>query len=425
MRIKHSKYRLYRKKAHRFRNRLKKILKIPIYLISSMVIGLLILIFGLFIIFHHSAKVLIQPINDKIVIINHDGVVQKVPSSEPTVGALLKSLHIKIYHGDVVEPSLQTHIYQDDFRINIYRAKPIEIIENGQKRFVFSAAFSARAIAEQKGYHLYPEDIVAIKPVNNFLQSYSIGQQLIIKPAKLVYLNLYGNSLQIRTQANTVKQLLADENIKLHPNQKIEPSLNTSLVSGSQVFIIKHGIKISSTTQTIPMPVQVVYDNSLAFGTGAIRQQGSAGQEVLTYQEHTTNGVITSKNLLQTIVTVPAVPEIEVEGTNLTGLQADMAYAGIPPQDYYYASYIISHESGWCPTIAQGQYYCPLPSQANYMTSAGYGLCQATPGYKMASAGSDWAFNPITQLRWCNNYANSRYGGWYYAYNHWISYGNW
>ncbi|MEI9914097.1 MAG: hypothetical protein WDN66_03915 [Candidatus Saccharibacteria bacterium] len=58
-------------------------------------------------------------------------------------------------------------------------------------------------------------------------------------------------------------------------------------------------------------------------------------------------------------------------------------------------------------------------------TSAGYGLCQATPGYKMASAGSDWATDPITQLKWCNGYAVSRYGGWYNAYVHWINNGNW
>jgi hypothetical protein len=43
----------------------------------------------------------------------------------------------------------------------------------------------------------------------------------------------------------------------------------------------------------------------------------------------------------------------------------------------------------------------------------------------MSSFGSDWATNPITQLKWCNNYAVSRYGGWQAAYGHWLSYHNW
>ena len=40
-----------------------------------------------------------------------------------------------------------------------------------------------------------------------------------------------------------------------------------------------------------------------------------------------------------------------------------------------------------------------------------YGLPQARPGTKMASAGADWQTNPITQIRWMTGYVNARYGG--------------
>lgn len=43
-------------------------------------------------------------------------------------------------------------------------------------------------------------------------------------------------------------------------------------------------------------------------------------------------------------------------------------------------------------------------------TSEAYGIPQAKPGYKMASAGPDWATNPETQLRWMIGYARARYG---------------
>lgn len=39
-----------------------------------------------------------------------------------------------------------------------------------------------------------------------------------------------------------------------------------------------------------------------------------------------------------------------------------------------------------------------------------YGIPQATPGTKMASAGPDWRTNPETQLRWMIGYCRSRYG---------------
>lgn len=43
--------------------------------------------------------------------------------------------------------------------------------------------------------------------------------------------------------------------------------------------------------------------------------------------------------------------------------------------------------------------------------SGAYGAPQALPGSKMKSAGSDWATNLWTQLRWMIGYVNGRYGG--------------
>jgi Transglycosylase SLT domain len=57
---------------------------------------------------------------------------------------------------------------------------------------------------------------------------------------------------------------------------------------------------------------------------------------------------------------------------------------------------IWSRESGW-----------------NYQAqnaSGAYGIPQALPGSKMASAGSDWQTNPATQIRWGLGYIKSMYG---------------
>ena len=42
--------------------------------------------------------------------------------------------------------------------------------------------------------------------------------------------------------------------------------------------------------------------------------------------------------------------------------------------------------------------------------SGAYGIPQAHPGSKMASAGSDWRSNPVTQIKWGMSYVNARYG---------------
>lgn len=43
-------------------------------------------------------------------------------------------------------------------------------------------------------------------------------------------------------------------------------------------------------------------------------------------------------------------------------------------------------------------------------SSGAYGIPQALPGEKMASAGDDWATNPATQITWGLGYITDRYG---------------
>ncbi|MDT7545481.1 MAG: hypothetical protein QOE99_1591 [Actinomycetota bacterium] len=54
--------------------------------------------------------------------------------------------------------------------------------------------------------------------------------------------------------------------------------------------------------------------------------------------------------------------------------------------------------------------------------SGAYGIPQALPGSKMASAGSDWRTNPATQIRWGLGYIASSYGSpcaaWHHSESH-------
>ena len=359
-----------------------------------------------------------------IVIISHDHLAQTVPSKEPTVGALLEKLQITLNQGDVVEPAPSAPVNQDQFRINIYRAVPVEIVDGTQHTFTFSAATTPRSIATQAGITVYPEDEVITAPTSSFVSQMAIGEQVVINRSLPINLNLYGTPLPTRTHAKTVAELLREKKITLGQGDSVQPAADTLLTDNEQVFLIHNGTKIETVTQTIPTPVQTIQDSTLAFGTSAVRQQGSAGQQAVTYQINLQNGVEISRTVIQTVVSQAAVTQITVVGTNLSGIKGDMALAGIAASDYTYADYIISNESGWCPTKAQGEHYCPAVPD-NQFTLSGYGLCQATPGSKMASAGDDWATNPITQLKWCNGYALNHYGSWLAAYNHWVSYRWW
>lgn len=384
----------------------------------------LVLVSGVFWLWLASRGASLVPPPTDIVIISYDHNTQVVPSHEPTVGALLAKLKITVNSGDVVEPAADTPIHQDDFRINIYRATPVKIVDGNVATFGYSAATTPRSIARQAGLTVYPEDGLSARPVDNFLQERALGNVIFIDRSVPVTLSINGFAASTRTRAKTVGQFLAEKNITLEKNTTVSPAAATPITADETISVLRDGTRLQSVEQDIAMPVQYVDDNSLAYGTSALRQAGSAGKQVLTYQVTVQGGKVVNSVLEQTVVIIDPVTQIVARGTNLSGIKGDMALAGISPDDYQYADYIISHESGWCPTKAQGEHYCPVTPDNQY-TPNGYGLCQATPGTKMASAGADWATNPITQLRWCSGYAAAHYGSWAAAYQHWIAYHWW
>lgn len=71
-------------------------------------------------------------------------------------------------------------------------------------------------------------------------------------------------------------------------------------------------------------------------------------------------------------------------------------------------SQIVKRESGWNYT-------------ATNAGSGAYGLVQALPGSKMATAGADWRTNPATQIKWGLGYMNTRYGSPCGAWSFWQS----
>lgn len=67
-------------------------------------------------------------------------------------------------------------------------------------------------------------------------------------------------------------------------------------------------------------------------------------------------------------------------------------------------------ESGWNP-------------HAMNASSGAFGIPQALPGSKMATAGADWSTNPATQIKWGLGYIQDRYGSPCGAWGHSQSFG--
>ncbi|MFD8733029.1 transglycosylase SLT domain-containing protein, partial [Streptomyces sp. NPDC059611] len=88
-----------------------------------------------------------------------------------------------------------------------------------------------------------------------------------------------------------------------------------------------------------------------------------------------------------------------------------MARQMVPADQFQCFSNIVNHESTW-------------NYRATNASSGAYGLMQALPGHKMASAGADWQSNPATQIKWGLSYMDGRYGSPCGAWSFWQA-NNW
>lgn len=368
---------------------------------------------SLYLLFYRQGQPKLATSQNFIVIINHDGERQTVPTDEKTVGAFLQRMNIKVAANDRVEPAQDQPITGDNFLINIYRSYPISIIDGDTAKLVNSAATTPRSATTQAGITVYPEDVATTTLTDNFVTEGTLGARTMLVRATPITLQLYGKPVTVRTQAKTVEALLKEKNITPTTEDTVKPGGQTAISQNMTVAVIRNGVQTITVDEDIAAPVQTILDTTLSFGSQAVRQEGSAGKKTTTYEITNQDGVEVSRKLLQSVTVLAPVTRIVAKGstTNIPAdKQAVMAAAGIAPSDYAYVDYVFSRESHW---------------NAAAVNSGGCtGLGQACPGSKLAAACPNWQSDPVCQTTFFTKYA-SRYGGWAGAYNAWINKGWW
>lgn len=329
-----------------------------------------------------------------------------------TVKQALADAKIRVGRYDQVSPSLSSQLSRDSNIINIKRARPVTIVDEKSVRTrVMTAETDINKVSEQAGVKLKSHDIAQTTPIDSFLDSGGIGQVVEITRAKTVNLRLYGQRLTLRTQQKTIAGMLKEANIKLGASDTMSLPQQTGVSDGMDLQVWRNGVQTVDQVEAVPFETKVIEDAGKKLGYHEVQTAGRPGKKTVIYQVNMQNGVEVARQKISEVVTEVPIAQVEVKGTKVElppGSHTDwMAMAGIAESDYGAVNYIISHESGWRVT-AKGM-------------GGAYGLPQALPGSKMASAGADWATNPITQLRWFKQYCN-RYGGIQGAYAHWLKY---
>lgn len=352
----------------------------------------------------------------------HDRGQEKVILSEAaTIKEALADAEIEIDQHDVVEPELDEQLVAKEYSVNIYRARPVTIIDGFKRYKVVTAYQTAEQIIDHSDIDLYPEDKTTLERSDDIIGD-GAGLRLIIDRATEVSLSLHGSRSVVRTQAESVRDLLKEKGIILGEKDRVSPEGASAISEGLSVRVWREGIHTVSAKEDVKYATEYVYDADRDLGYKSVKKAGENGVKTVTYQVEIREGKEVSRKRIAELVTKRPVAQIEIIGSKVAqvfGSKADiMRAAGIKESDFGYVTDILNRENAlWCATRWQGQNHCPGGFAESYpgreaSNQVGYGLCQATPANKMASAGPDWRINPVTQMKWCNSYAIGRYGSW-------------
>ncbi|TAL14558.1 DUF348 domain-containing protein [Patescibacteria group bacterium] len=375
-----------------------------------------------------------QSQSGRLITIHDRGTEKVIMSNAATVGDALKEADVQIDSSDAVEPATTEKLVASEYNINIYRARPVIVVDGATKEKIITPYQTGDQIAKGAGITLFPEDKTTLAPSDDITAD-GAGLVLTIDRATPFTFTLYGTTTEARTQASTVGAMLKEKGIVLSSDDHVTPDQSTPISNGLAVRVWREGKQTITVDEPIAFTTQKVQDGDYNVGYSAVQTPGVNGSQSVTYQVTIQDGKEVGRTAIASIVTLQPIQQVEIVGVKVAlarSYSADrvavMTQAGIADSDQGYAAYIVDHEDAtWCPTRWQGQSGCPTSYIALYSEGAniGYGLCQATPGNKMAIAGSDWRTNPVTQMKWCTSYALSRYGSWLAAYTFKVQKGWW
>lgn len=218
----------------------------------------------------------------------------EIKTSAVTVREALERAKIDIAETDKVEPGLTTIIDAEDYYINIYRSRPVLVIDGLNRKNLMTASTDPKTIAGDAGLTIYDGDKIEVVENTNFLEA---GDLTAYK-------------------------------------------------------ITRNGGRTVTIEEAIPYTEEIVQDSSLPGGEKEVKEPGEEGRKTIKYRINFIDGVEVSRVLESETVTREPVNRVVAVGVKKSiapewAKCAEYARAaGVSENDMYDALTLIYHESG-------------------------------------------------------------------------------
>ncbi len=264
-------------------------------------------------------------------------------SDAKTLGEALEDNDILIDPEDSIEPSLDEELVAPEYQVNVYRARPVMVIDGPVRVKIVTPYQTADRIAKDAGMSLHAEDGAILSRSSEYASD-GAGLQLTIKRSVPIVLDLYGRKTDIRTQGATIQELLDEKGIILGDRGRVSLALNTPITSGLEVRVWREGVQTITIDEPILFGVEQIQDADRLIGYKAISTAGKDGIRSINYAVEIKDGVEISRKEIARIDAQLPTKQVEIIGikshpnalTKSKGAQYFTDSKGVSHRETYY-----------------------------------------------------------------------------------------
>ena len=240
---------------------------------------------------------------ERLVTIYDRGTERTIVTKARTVREALKLARLSVdERQDMVEPGLDSEMVAERYNVNIFRARPVTIVDGGKRLRVTTAQQTPILIAKAAGLEIFNEDKTTLAKADNVAVD---GADMVMRVERALAVNFifYGKMSTIRTHAKTVGELLKDKHITLKKDDTLSMDLSAKIVPGMKIELWRNGKQTVTVEEEVKFETEKIKDANRETSYREVKQAGENGKKNVTYEIEMKNGTEVSRKEIASVVT--------------------------------------------------------------------------------------------------------------------------
>jgi uncharacterized protein YabE (DUF348 family) len=269
------------------------------YIVLTATVCSLLFLFGVF--NHAGASTKDEARDGRLITIHDRGEERVILTHAQNVEDALKDAGITTVNDDRVEPALDSELIETNYTVNIYRARPVIVVDGVFRQKIMTAAQTKSAIVTAAGLELNDEDVAVLSQSDDIVDD-GASVILTLDRATQFTLNLYGKTATAYTQGATVGEMLDRKHVSLGPDDNVSVDLDTPITAGMTVSVYRDGVSTVTVEEEIAFAIRQTKDASQPASYRKIHTAGTVGKKLVTYEITIEGGKEIKRVAIQTVV---------------------------------------------------------------------------------------------------------------------------